>query len=125
MTKMRNIVAFIFVAVTLGCMEPVGADTADTLENYVGYTIVGSKTIVGYRDKDGKSSEDFEGCDFDRKIRFDDGTALTCSGYDYSYSYRPTAVLLMKSSEFQGRKVAHIVMIVEDDAYDMEPIFLH
>jgi hypothetical protein len=121
---MYKALLLILVASTFFRTTPAGADTADTLENYVGYTIVASKTIVGYRDKDGKSSDDFEGCDFDRKIRFDDGTTLTCSGYDYTYAYRPTALILMKSSEFQGRKTAQAVMIVEDDAYDMELIFL-
>ena len=108
----------------LPAASPSQADVADTLEEYVGYTIVGTKTIVGYRDEDGKKSDDFEGCDFGRKIRFDDGTSLTCSSYSYTYSYRPTAVLLMKTSAANGRKLASVVMVVEDEAFEMEPVFL-
>jgi hypothetical protein len=92
------------------------------LSSYVGYTIAAAKTITGYKDKDGKHSDDFEGCDFDRVIVFDDGTQLVCSSYSYTYAYRPEAVILIKNTEFQGRKVASVVMIVDDDEYDMRPL---
>lgn len=111
-------------ALVSGIAQIARADLADTLEQYIGYTIVGTKTIDGYRDKDGKKSDDFEGCDFDRKIRFDDGTVLTCSSYSYTYAYRPTAVILMKTSEYQGRKMALVVMIVDDEAYDMQAVLV-
>jgi hypothetical protein len=120
MSTLRNL-AFATTASTAVCGTS-HADVADTLEQYIGYTIVASKTIDGFHDKNGKTSADFEGCDFGRKIKFDDNTTLTCSTFSYTYSYRPTAVILMKSSESQGRKFAAIVMIVGDEAYDMEPI---
>jgi hypothetical protein len=101
------------------------ADIVDELSSYTGYTIVGTKTVIGYRDKNGKRSDDFEGCDFDRTIKFDDGTVLTCSSYSYTYAYRPTALILMKTNEYQGRKFASVVMIVEDEAYEMAPVLLH
>jgi hypothetical protein len=71
------------------------ADLADELENYVGYTIVDSKTIDGYRDGS-EEHDDFEGCDYDRKIIFSDGSYLVCAEYNYTYAYRPTAIILGK-----------------------------
>jgi hypothetical protein len=104
---------------------PARADLADKLGRYVGYTILASKTVVGYRNKDGKQSNSFEGCDFGRTILFDDGTALTCAGFGYSYAYRPTAVILVKNSgSFQGHTLASVVMIVEGEEYDMESLVL-
>ena len=77
------------------------ADLADDLDDLVGYKIVARKTIDG----------EFEGCDFDKLIVFDDRTILRCESYGYQYSYRPTAVIL-----FNGY---NIKMIVDDEVYDM------
>jgi len=55
--------------------------TAQDLTGLVGWCIIDTKTISGRIDGDGKRSDDFEGCDFGRKILFLDGTYLTCSSY--------------------------------------------
>jgi hypothetical protein len=99
------------------------ADLANILGRYVGYTIVGTKTIAGYVEK-GKKKDDFEGCDFNRTIVFDDGTGLVCSSYGYQYAYRPTAVILMKSMQISGTNYGQIVMIVESEKYDMQGVVL-
>jgi len=115
------------VLAALGCVllnAPVLAGLADKLGRFTGYTIVASKTISGYVDEDGKKSDDFEGCDFDRKILFDDGTSATCASYSYTYAYRPTAVLLMKELSVRGLRMATVVMMVDDETYDMPPIRL-
>jgi hypothetical protein len=96
------------------------ADLSGTFSRYVGYTIVATKTIVGYTDKNGDKKQQFDGCNFDRTIIFDDGTGLTCSSYGYQYAYRPTAVILMKSMQVNGRNFGQIIMIVESDSYDMQ-----
>lgn len=99
-------------AVLASIAGPTLADTASTLGEYVGYTIAAKETIVGWVDEDeGKKGDSFEGCEYGRKILFDDGRYLTCAEYGYQYAYRPEAVLLVRS----GR----IIMIVDDDAYDM------
>lgn len=74
---------------------------ADELGNLIGYTIVAQKTISG----------EFEGCDFDKRIMFDDGTMLKCMSYGYQYAYMPSALILFNGSS--------IKMIVEDEIYDM------
>lgn len=93
------------------CM-PAFADLADKLERLVGYTILGSKTIEGWYDDDGKKGDSFEGCDFGRTIVFSDNRILRCSTYSYQYSYRPSAVIISNGKQ--------IKMIVEDEVYDMQ-----
>jgi len=116
--------ALMFALACMGLCPISEARLADKLARLKGYVIAGSKTIVGYADKDGKKSDEFEGCDFDRRIMFDDGTALTCSSYGYIYAYRPTAVILMKSTQYQGQTFAFVKIIVEDEIYEMEPIMV-
>lgn len=78
------------------------ADLTEKLEQLTGYKIVAKKTIDG----------EFEGCDFDKIIVFDDRTALRCLSYGYQYAYRPEAIILSNGS--------NIKMLVEDDIYDMQ-----
>jgi hypothetical protein len=35
----------------------------------------------------GVRKDDFEGCDYDHIIVFDDNTGVRCTSYSYSYSY--------------------------------------
>ena len=79
-----------------------------------GYTMVDEKTIDG----------DFEGCDFDKKIAFMDGTYLICSTYSYTYTYMPAAVIYARHFKYKGNVYADIKMVVEDEIYDMQPIFV-
>jgi hypothetical protein len=78
---------------------------------YVGYTIVAVKYVAGYQDSDGKQGNDFQGCNFGRKIIFDDGTYLTCATYSYTYAFRPKAAILANGGQW--------VMIVGDNSYSM------
>lgn len=81
------------------------------LDSYSGFTIIGVKTIAAYVDEKGKRKDSFEGCNFGWAIVFSDGTYAKCTGYGYQYAYMPDALLLTKA----GR----LVMIVEDEAYEM------
>lgn len=90
----------------------VAGDFAREASRLIGFTIIASKTITGYVDRDGKRGDSFEGCNYGRKIIFDDRTYLTCSTYSYSYSYRPDAVIL-------SNRTGNWVMFVEGDKYDM------
>src|SRR5437879_10788045 len=51
----------------------VDADCSSELTNLEGYTIIAATQVEG----------DFEGCDFDKVIRFTDGKRLRCSSYSY------------------------------------------
>ena len=58
---------------------PAGAIDASDFDEVVGYTVAAVNSVKG----------DFEGCDFDKKIRFDNGWTLTCSSYSFrGYAYR-------------------------------------
>jgi hypothetical protein len=114
----------LLVAALLAPAITTARDVADELENYVGYTIVGAKTIAGYVNSDGKRKDDFEGCEYGRTIIFDDGTGLKCSSYGYQYAYRPKAIILAKSLSINGTNFETVVMIVESDKYDMQGALL-
>jgi hypothetical protein len=85
--------------------------SATNLGRYVGWTIAADKTIAGYVDEKGIEKSQFDGCNFNWKIIFDDRTVLTCTGYSYHYAYRPEAILLVRNNSW--------IMLVDGDAYDM------
>jgi hypothetical protein len=91
---------------------PAFADLSDKLEELVGYTIVGTETIEGWYDSDGKKGDSFEGCDYGRTIVFSDNRILHCSTYSYHYASRPTAIILSN-----GRQIK---MVVDDELFDMQ-----
>lgn len=66
--------------------------------------------------------DEFEGCDFDKRIRFDNGWTLTCSGYSYSYAYHPDAVIFTKAYPFKGKNYWMLKALIDDEFYDMQPI---
>ena len=90
----------------------------ELLERLVGYTIVAAKTISGWYDDDEREEGAFKGCRHGRVIVFTDGTGLTCSGYGYMYSYRPTAIILGKRIEYGARSMTHFKMIVEHEVFE-------
>ncbi len=71
------------------------------LDDFVGYTLIAAKYVSGYIDKDNKRSSNFEGCDWDRIIVFEDNTGVRCRGYSYSYSYRPKAYIFANGSRIK------------------------
>jgi hypothetical protein len=66
------------------------------------------------------AGEDFDGYSYGRVMVFDDETSLTCADYGYDYSLSPTAVILVKYFEYQGKEFYDVKMVVDDDIYDME-----
>jgi hypothetical protein len=110
--KDRYMTAKVLVAIaltfSLGCV----ARSASDIGRYVGWTIAAKKTITGYIDENGKRESQFNGCNYNWKIIFDDSTYLTCEGYSYHYAYRPDAVLLVRNNSW--------TMLVENEAFDMK-----
>lgn len=101
----------LIVMMLLGVCGLARADLANQLSELTGYTILGSTTIVARQDENKAREDGFEGCNYGRKILFNNDRYLTCRSYHYHYAYRPTAVLLGNGSQ--------IKMIVDDDVYDM------
>lgn len=77
-----------------------------------GWTLVAVTTV----------KEEFEGCDFGKRISFDNGWTLTCSTYSYNYAYRPDAAIFAKNFQHKGRAFWSIKALIEDEFYEMELI---
>ncbi|KKM17039.1 hypothetical protein LCGC14_1679800 [marine sediment metagenome] len=102
------------------CISNVSAsDCESILENNIGWTIIDSKTIEGWKDTDEQKEDGFEGCNYGRVIYFTDGTQVECSCYGYQYAYRPTAIILGRNFGFKGKTYTAYKMIVEDEEYDI------
>ena len=108
---MRKIVAAL--ALVGFCMsQPAHADLASRLSRYIGYKIIDVKTIVKYIDRDdNETGNAFKGCNFGRIIIFSDNTSLRCMSFDFTYEYRPEAIILSDGVGY--------IMIVGEDVYEM------
>jgi hypothetical protein len=93
-------------------MSPAFALDASDFSDLEGWTVAAVTTVRG----------DFEGCDFDKRIPFDNGWVLTCSEYSYSYAYRPDAVIFAKSVDLRGRAYWMVKVLIEDEFYEMQPV---
>lgn len=101
------------IAALLSLLTPVGlrADCADVLRQLEGWTILSVTSVDG----------EFEGCDFGRKIKLEDGSVLTCAEYNYTYSYNPDAVVFGKRISYGGHTFISLRLVVEDEVFEMEP----
>ena len=75
----------------------------DELKKLVGYEIEDVKKVAGWVDESaGKvgNADDWEGCRYDRKIIFDDGTSVECTTYHHSSAWGPQdAVIFTRYSD--------------------------
>jgi hypothetical protein len=99
------------LAVCAGLSINAHADFTDKLSRLVGYSVVLAGTITGFQDSNKKRNDSFEGCEYGRRIFIDDRYQVTCATYSYSYSYRPSVVILSQGSSFK--------MVVGDEIYDI------
>ena len=56
-------------------------------------------------------SDEFEGCDWDKRYNLDNGLIFVCSTYSYSYSYRPEVLIVTPS----GRNP---IVYIDGEEYD-------
>ena len=115
---LRSLVVNLIAVFTLAAAMPAANADPNMLSMLEGYTVVKVTTISGRIDK-GKREDDFNGCDFDRTILFDDGSSLRCSSYSYTYSYRPRAAIFAKAMSHQGQNFYSVKMLVGSTIYDM------
>lgn len=118
-TRIAAWLAVLLAAVPSGV---VNANASDVLSDFVGYTIVASKTVDAFVDKGKEKKDGFEGCDHDRVIVFTDGTGVVCRTYSYTYSYRPKAVILAQQFNYQGKQFTRLKLVVGDKAYDVDTL---
>jgi len=84
---------------------PCADDFSSSMEGY---------TIVAVTQVDGT----FEGCDYDKSVKFRNGMTLKCSTYSYTYAYAPDAIIFAKPMSHQGQSFYSIEVLIEDDFYD-------
>jgi hypothetical protein len=75
----------------------------------VGYTCIDCSNVVG----------DFEGADFDKPIKLDNGMVFEFQEYNYTYSYRPEVAVFYKQLSYGGRNYNLYKLLIEDDIYDV------
>lgn len=100
---------YIFAMLILMSLSaPANALDVDDFNDLEGYTVTTVTHVEG----------EFEGCEYDKKIKFQNGWVLTCQTYNYHYAYSPSAAILTKDVG-QGYVIK---MIIDDDIYDMQPV---
>lgn len=89
----------------LGCCFVSFSALASDLEDLAkdGYAVIDETTVKGY---------DFEGCEYDRVIAFNNGLKFQCSEYSYHYSYNPE-VYILKHAQYDSYKV-----IIDDEEFE-------
>ena len=81
---------------------------ASDLSQVVGYTAITSTNVAG----------DFEGADYDKPVKLDNGMIFEFTEYNYSYSYRPDVIVFARAATLQGRSVTLYKLMIEDELYD-------
>lgn len=101
-------IAFVLVfAVTLTWLsaKSYGIDSS-SLSELVGYTIVASTNATG----------EFEGADFDKLVKLDNGMIFEFHEYDYFYEYNPDVIVFAKNITLpDGRTFTDYKLVISDD----------
>jgi len=101
----RVLVACLILVVT---DESVSAQIdVSKLGELVGWTVIADTNIRG----------EFEGPDYDKVVRLDNGWLIEFHDYDYFYEYHPEIVIL--STQFKGVTLYKAVIDGGDDVYDI------
>ena len=87
------------------------SDMAGKFGGMEGWTIIAVTQV-----KDG-----VEGCKIDQEIKFTNGMTLKCSTFSYFYSFKPTAVIFAKETNYQGMSFYQLKALIGDELYDMAP----
>jgi hypothetical protein len=96
---------------------------AGDLDELLGYTMIDYSNV----------SNDFEGADFDKTVKLDNGMIFEFTEYSYTYSYRPDVAVFAR--EFTTKDAAEMrkkgfknipkpplmfyKLVVDDDIYDV------
>jgi|SRR5262245_5770644 len=82
---------------------------ASDLCDLVGYMIFDCSNVVG----------EFEGADFGKTVSLDNGMIFEFQEYNYTYSYRPDAIVFALRTTLQGRQVTLYRLLIEDEMYEV------
>lgn len=120
MLKMQSVIFVFTLALMFGTFTTVLALDAGDLSRYVGYYILETTNVSG----------DFEGADYDKPVKLDNGMIFEFQDYSYSYSYWPEVIILVKvwpehicdslvRQGFAKWECASYALIIEDEVYDV------
>jgi hypothetical protein len=61
----------------------------------------------------------FEGANFDKVVKLDNGMIFEFREYHYHYAYHPEAVVLARPVIYQGKSVTLHKLLIDDEVYDV------
>jgi hypothetical protein len=103
---------------------PIVASAMDAseLSEYVGYTVLASSHVEG----------DFQGADFDKQVRLENGWVFEFNMHQYSHAYRPEVIVLAKrytAADFARlgvrtsmANIVHYVLLIGGESYSVQRI---
>jgi hypothetical protein len=77
-----------------------------------GYTCIVCTNVVG----------EFEGADFDKPVKLDNGMIFEFNEYNYTYSYRPEVAVFASTLNYQSKRLTVYKLWIEDEVYDVTRI---
>lgn len=117
-TYIFNIIGFCCVLGLLSSSAYAGCEIV--LSKNIGWTIVASKSIAGWKDEGKEKKEGFEGCNYGRTIYFSDGTSAVCNSYGEQLLKNAVAIILGKNIDPKSKSFEMLKMIVEDNEYHLK-----
>jgi hypothetical protein len=110
---------FLTLVFLLGAPVSLHAIEMDQLEDLVGYTLIEVTAVPG----------DFEGADFDKVVKLENGMIFEFEEYNYSYSFHPDVAIFARKAEIPSKpsdkqkgSVILYKLLIEDDIYDVHRI---
>ena len=103
-----------FFGLALLPLSSYGLD-ASNLSQLVGYTIVAATNTTG----------EFDGADYDKVVKLDNGMIFEFHEYDYFYEYRPDVIIFAKTVTLSsGRTFTDYKLVIsdEDEVFDVTRI---
>jgi len=93
---------------------------ADDLDELLGYTMISSTHFSG----------EFEGADFDKSVKLDNGMVFWFTGYNYNFSFRPAVAVFAKSMTPEelrkygikppsNKPFTFYKLVIDDEIYDV------
>ena len=110
-----------YIFLLLSIVVSLKADVIYELEDMVGWTIRGSKTIIASKEPSSQKENQFNGCMGDTTIFFEGGLSAKCISINITISLMPKAIIFSKESEYKGKPIVLWKMLVNDTIYDIYP----
>jgi len=121
---MRTKCGILMAAVALFCtvsLTALALDASD-LEQLLGYTMISASNVDG----------DFEGADFDKVVKLENGMIFQFTEYNYSYAYRPDVAVFAKEvtlrptnakgAQSVPKRIVIYKLVIDDDIYDVRRV---